>query len=37
MEGAQDFWSQGDIVSHAVIVLLLAMSVGSWFTILWKG
>ena len=37
MEGAQDFWSQGDIVSHAVIVLLLAMSVGSWFTICWKG
>lgn len=30
-------FSQGDAVSRAVAVLLLAMSVGSWVVILWKG
>jgi biopolymer transport protein ExbB len=29
--------SQGDAVSKAVGLLLLAMSVGSWVVILWKG
>ena len=30
-------FSQGDAVSRAVAVLLLAMSVASWVVILWKG
>ena len=29
--------SQGDVVSMAVVLLLLAMSVGSWVVILWKS
>ena len=29
--------TQGGIVSQAVVLLLLAMSVGSWVVILWKG
>ncbi len=35
MNAAQLFW-QGDGVSKAVALLLLAMSVGSWVVILWK-
>ena len=29
--------TQGGIVSQAVVLLLLAMSIGSWVVILWKG
>jgi biopolymer transport protein ExbB len=35
--GVSGFWSQGDGISHAVGLLLLAMSVCSWVIILWKG
>jgi biopolymer transport protein ExbB len=31
------FWEQGDLITRAVALLLLAMSVGAWVTILWKG
>ena len=37
MGGMGGFWSEGDLVSHAVAVLLLVMSVASWVIILWKG
>jgi len=37
MEGLAGFWGQGDFISRAVGVLLLAMSVCSWVIILWKG
>ncbi len=37
MGGMGGFWSEGDVVSHTVAVLLLAMSVSSWVIILWKG
>lgn len=36
MNAIQLFW-QGDGVTKAVALLLLAMSVGSWVVILWKG
>src|SRR5436190_23870871 len=32
-----ELFSQGDAVTKAVAVLLLAMSVGSWVVILWKA
>ena len=31
------WWSQGDAVTQASAVVLLAMSVASWVVILWKG
>ncbi len=35
--GLAHFWSQGDIVTHAVSLLLLLASVGSWMLIVGKG
>jgi biopolymer transport protein ExbB len=35
--GLAHFWSQADIVIRANAYLLLAMSVASWFLILWKA
>lgn len=37
MNGLLQFWQEGDLLSHAVALLLLAMSVASWFVILWKS
>lgn len=37
MNGLQDFWSQSDAVGRSVALLLLAMSIGTWVVILWKG
>ncbi len=31
------FWAQGDAITRSVALLLLAMSVGAWVTIFWKG
>ena len=31
------FWQQSDAITRAVALLLLAMSVGAWVLILWKG
>jgi len=31
------YWQRGDALSHAVAYVLLAMSLASWFFILWKG
>jgi biopolymer transport protein ExbB len=36
MDGFTTFWSGSDAVGRAVALLLLAMSVSSWVTILWK-
>ena len=36
MDGFNTFWSTSDAIGRAVAVLLLAMSVSSWVTILWK-
>jgi len=36
MTGFADFWAQGDVVTRAVALLLLAMSVSAWALILWK-
>jgi len=33
----QTVWEQGDAVSRAIALLLLAMSVSSWVVILWKS
>jgi biopolymer transport protein ExbB len=35
--GLAHFWAAGDAVTHSVAWLLLAMSVVSWYVILWKG
>lgn len=35
--GLAHFWSQGDLVTHAVAVLLLLLSVGSWMVIAGRG
>jgi biopolymer transport protein ExbB len=35
--GVLGFWAQSDLVSRAVGLLLLALSVSSWVIILWKG
>ena len=35
--GLVHYWSQGDAVSHAVAIVLLAMSLVSWYFILSKG
>ena len=37
MSGFSAFWDQGDAVTRAVALLLLAMSVSAWVVILWKG
>ncbi len=37
MTGFGAFWEQGDLITRAVALLLLAMSVSAWVTILWKG
>jgi biopolymer transport protein ExbB len=36
MDGFGTFWSGSDAVSRAVTLLLLAMSVSAWVTIVWK-
>jgi biopolymer transport protein ExbB len=36
MEGVARFWQQGDALSHLVALVLLTMSLASWFVILWK-
>jgi biopolymer transport protein ExbB len=35
--GLAHFWAAGDAVTHSVAWLLLAMSVVSWYVILWKA
>jgi biopolymer transport protein ExbB len=37
MGGLQTFWQGGDLLAHAVALLLLAMSVASWVVIVWKA
>jgi biopolymer transport protein ExbB len=37
MQGLDAFWSQGDAVTRAVALLLLAMSISAWVVIFWKG
>lgn len=37
MSGLGKFWSQGDAITQAVALLLLAMSVSAWVVIFWKG
>lgn len=37
MPGLAAFWSQGDVITRAVAMLLLGMSIVSWATIVWKG
>ena len=37
MNGFGSFWSESDGVGRAVTLLLLAMSVAAWVTILWKS
>ncbi len=37
MNGLQQFWNGGDLLSHLVALLLLLMSIASWVTILWKS
>jgi biopolymer transport protein ExbB len=36
MDGFGTFWNASDSIGRAVTLLLLAMSVASWVTILWK-
>jgi biopolymer transport protein ExbB len=36
MSGFATFWNASDAIGRAVALLLLAMSVASWVTILWK-
>lgn len=36
MTGLAEFWVQGDLIAHAVVVLLLTMSVAAWVLIFWK-
>ncbi len=35
--GLAHFWSQGDLVTHAVAILLLLLSVSSWMVIVGRG
>lgn len=35
--GLANLWQQGDVVSHAVTLVLLVMSILSWFVIILKG
>jgi biopolymer transport protein ExbB len=37
MQGLAAFWNASDGMSHAVALLLLAMSVTAWVLIFWKG
>ena len=37
MTGFAAFWEQGDLITRAVALLLLAMSVSAWVAIFWKG
>jgi biopolymer transport protein ExbB len=37
MDGFNTFWNGSDAIGRAVALLLLAMSVASWVTILWKA
>jgi len=37
VDGLAHFWSQSDGIGRAVVVLLMAMSIGAWVVILWKG
>jgi biopolymer transport protein ExbB len=37
MDGFNTFWTGSDAIGRAVAMLLLAMSVASWVTILWKA
>jgi biopolymer transport protein ExbB len=37
MEGMSGFWTQSDLISRSVELLLFAMSVSSWVIIFWKG
>ncbi|SCC91491.1 Biopolymer transport protein ExbB [Thiomonas sp. X19] len=37
MGGLAAFWQEGDALIRTVALLLLAMSVASWFVILWKS
>jgi biopolymer transport protein ExbB len=37
MDGFGTFWNGSDAIGRAVALLLLAMSVASWVTILWKA
>jgi biopolymer transport protein ExbB len=37
VDGFASFWDDSDAIGRAVALLLLAMSVSSWVTILWKG
>jgi biopolymer transport protein ExbB len=37
MQGFETFWNASDGIGRAVALLLLAMSVASWVTILWKA
>jgi biopolymer transport protein ExbB len=37
VEGFTEFWARGDLVTRAVSLLLLAMSVSAWVLIFWKG
>ena len=36
MDGFGTFWNASDAIGRAVALLLLAMSISSWVTILWK-
>jgi biopolymer transport protein ExbB len=37
MTGLGKFWSEGDAITQAVALLLLAMSVSAWVVIFWKA
>ncbi len=37
MAGIGAFWRDGDLLAHAVALLLLAMSLASWSVLLWKA
>jgi biopolymer transport protein ExbB len=37
MTGFENFWSQGDLITRGVAVVLLAMSISAWVVIFWKG
>jgi biopolymer transport protein ExbB len=37
MGGLANFWSQGDLITRGVALLLLLMSIAAWVVIFWKG
>jgi biopolymer transport protein ExbB len=37
MSGFGHFWSEGDLITRGVAVLLLLMSISAWVVIFWKG